>query len=175
MLGLDSARKLINYRPYSVSDNNVLAVKNEDGSESRVKIEDPSVWTILLAQNPERLIHVTDDAVERYREIMDTLGTEARIQHTHKNYRKRVKYRLLHKSEGAGFLYSVRKPPPPEPILIPSDKEGLLRALIQSVAELRAGNENMRNIMVPLAQEAQRRNILPAQLLSPEEMTWVYA
>ena len=60
-------------------------------------------------------------------------------------------------------------------VVIPSDKEGLLRALLQSVAELRAGNESIRNLVVPLAQEAERKNILPKGLLSPEELTWVYA
>ena len=60
-------------------------------------------------------------------------------------------------------------------VVIPSDKEGLLRALLQAVAELRAGNESIRNLVVPLAQEAERKNILPKGLLSPEELTWVYA
>ena len=33
----------------------------------------------------------------------------------------------------------------------------------------------MQNIVVPLAQEAKRRNILPQNLLTPTEMNWVFA
>ena len=63
----------------------------------------------------------------------------------------------------------------PSTIVIPSDAKGLLRALLQAVAELRAGNTSMQNIVVPLAQEAKRKKILPRNLLSPDEMTWVFA
>ena len=59
--------------------------------------------------------------------------------------------------------------------MVPSEMEGLLRELYQSVAELRAGNNSMQNIVVPLAQEAKRRNILPQNLLTPTEMNWVFA
>ena len=73
-------------------------------------------------------------------------------------------------------MFSVRKPSfKPSTFVIPSDRKGLLRALVQAVAELRAGNESMRNLIVPLAQEAKRKKILPDNLLSPEETTWVYA
>ena len=48
-------------------------------------------------------------------------------------------------------------------------------ALTIAVAELRAGNTSMQNIVVPLAQEAKRKKILPRKLLSPDEMTWVFA
>ena len=50
-----------------------------------------------------------------------------------------------------------------------------MRALLQALAELRAGNTSMRNLVVPLAQEAKRKNILPKHLLSPDEETWVFA
>ena len=59
--------------------------------------------------------------------------------------------------------------------MVPSDKKGILRELYQSVAELRADNNSMQNIVVPLAQEAKRRNILPQNLLTPTEMNWVFA
>ena len=63
----------------------------------------------------------------------------------------------------------------PSTVVIPSDKKRLLRDLLKAVAELRAGNTSMQNIVQPLAQEAKRRKILPPHLLSPKEMTWVFA
>ena len=50
-----------------------------------------------------------------------------------------------------------------------------MRELKKALAELRAGNTSMRNLVVPLAQEARRKRILPDGLLSPDEETWVYA
>ena len=83
---------------------------------------------------------------------------------------------------GSGFLFSIRPPPfekrlfHPSTVVIPSDKKGLLRALLQAVTELRAGNFSMQNVVVvPLAQEAKRKKILPANLLTPDEMTWIFA
>ena len=119
----------------------------------------------------------------KYRDIVDQLGLIPRVQFTNKRYKTRLKYKLL-SPQGKGFLFSVRKPssiPPhsrkfkPSTLVIPSDRKGLLRALLQAVAELRAGNESMRNLVVPLAQEAKRKRILPENLLSAEETTWVYA
>ena len=50
-----------------------------------------------------------------------------------------------------------------------------MRGLVKALEELRAGNTSMRNLVVPLAQEARRKGILPVNLLSPDEETWVYA
>ena len=88
--------------------------------------------------------------------------------------------------KGSGFLFSVRPPPfataaggkrrvKPSTVVIPSDKKGLLRELVKAVAELRAGNTSMRNLVVPLAQEAKRKKILPRHLLSADEKTWVFS
>ena len=63
----------------------------------------------------------------------------------------------------------------PNVVVVPSDKKGLLRELIKSVAELRSGNTSMQNVVVSLAQEAKRLKILPPGLLSPKEMTWAFA
>ena len=63
----------------------------------------------------------------------------------------------------------------PSTVVIPSDNKGLMRELKKALAELRAGNTSMRNLVVPLAQEARRKRILPDGLLSPDEETWVYA
>ena len=60
-------------------------------------------------------------------------------------------------------------------IVIPAKKQRLLRMFIQSLAELRAGNESMRNIVVQLAQAAKSRNILPKNLLTDDELTWAFA
>ena len=59
--------------------------------------------------------------------------------------------------------------------VLPSDKEGLIQQLVLAVAELRAGNTSMQNLIVPLAAEAKRLGCLPEYLLSPEEETWVFA
>ena len=59
------------------------------------------------------------------------------------------------------------------PLLIPSDDPGLLRSLYVALAELRAGNSSMQNIVVPFPQEAKRKGILPENLLSADEETWV--
>ena len=102
-------------------------------------------------------------------------------------YTTRAKFKLFPKSMktnfGSGFLFSIRPPPTfkrkkrlfhPSTVVIPSDKKGLLRALLQAVTELRAGNTSMQNV-VPLAHEAKRKRILPVNLLSPDEMTWIFA
>ena len=60
-------------------------------------------------------------------------------------------------------------------MIIPSDNEGLMRELTKGLTELRVENSSMRNLVVPLAQEARRKKILPDFLLSPDEETWVFA
>ena len=49
--------------------------------------------------------------------------------------------------------------------------------LYRAVAELRAGNTTMRNLIVPMVKEARRRHIhIPPGLLDePEDDTWVLA
>lgn len=177
VFGLDSGRRQVSGRPYWV-EGNLLLVNNEDGTISEIEINDLDVWLILLSQNPTKIIDLSDSAVRRYREIADELNLIPLVQFTTKNFKKRAKYKLLRPHEGTGFMFSTRKPSfmsSSEPIVIPSDPEGLMRALLQTVAELRAGNESIRNLVVPLAQEAERKKILPKGLLSPEELTWVYA
>ena len=114
----------------------------------------------------------------------------------HHGVMRRIKYKIIKDLDpkiGQGFLFSVRPPPfaasaattataaaadkriKPSTVVIPSDKKGLLRELVKAVAELRAGNTSMRNLVVPLAQEAKRKRILPRNLLSADEKTWVFA
>ena len=45
----------------------------------------------------------------------------------------------------------------PSTVVIPSDKKGLMCALLQALAKLRAGNTAMRKFVVPLAKEAKRK------------------
>ena len=68
-------------------------------------------------------------------------------------------------------MFSVQPPS----IVLPSDRVGVLMELNKALAELRAGNTMMRNLVVPLAQEAKRMNILPSDLLLSEEETWIFA
>lgn len=82
---------------------------------------------------------------------------------------------------GSGFLFSIKPPPftnkvfKPSTVVIPSDNKGLMRELLKALMELRAGNTSMRNLVVPLAQEARRKGILPPHLLSVDEEIWVFA
>lgn len=95
-----------------------------------------------------------------------------------KYYKKFSKFRILNKARsGSGFLFSIKPPPfvKPSTVVIPSDNKGLMRELVKALSELRAGNTSMRNLVVPLAQEARRKKILPKYLLEPDEETWVFA
>ena len=144
-------------------------------------------------------------AVKKYMQIVKDLGLVdiAMRNKTLANLEKRVKWPLVKNTRtvvGKGFLFTTKRPPflskkgrgssrianntmrcrkskllHPSVVLIPSNKKQLLRQLLKGVAELRSGNTSMRNIVVPLAQEAKRRKILPPGLLTDREMTWVYA
>ena len=87
-------------------------------------------------------------------------------------------YKLIRNIKiGKGFLFTS-KPPTlihPDTVVIPSDSKGLLKNLLLAVSEFRAGNTSMRNIIVPLAAEAERKNILPKDLLTNDEKIWVFA
>ena len=122
---------------------------------------------------------------DEYLRIVDELDLIHDAEDKGVSYRTCAKFKLFprstKKASGSGFLFSVRPPPPfkkkkklfhPSTVVIPSDKKGLLRALLQAVTELRAGNTSMQNMVVPLAQEFKRKKILPPKLLSPDEMTW---
>ena len=144
-------------------------------------------------------------AVKQYREIAKKLNLIAYArEHLKRGYNTRHKYKLIQPPAGSGFLFSTRKPAfinktikkqhtsavkkvtskkairkrkdfKPSTLVIPSDKAGLLRALVKALAEMRAGNSSMRNLVVPLAKEAKRMGILPKNLLVSDELNWVYA
>ena len=130
-------------------------------------------------------------AVKNYVDIVHKLNlVEIAIRNHPRTYKNRSKYKLIESfsTKGTGFLFSVSPPPflnkdiekkkkiiKPSTVIIPSDKKGLMRALLQALAELRTGNTSMQNFVVPLAKEAKRKKILPPNLLSPDEETWVFA
>jgi hypothetical protein len=118
------------------------------------------------------------DILREYKRIVNTLDLVQDAKNEGKPYANRAKFKLLNGKKGSGFLYSVRPPPfmfHPSTVVVPTDNKGLLRELLQALAELRAGNTLMQNIVVPLAREAKHKNILPPNLLTPNEMNWVFA
>ena len=149
-------------------------------------IRSEDLWRLLLLKRPSSIDLKLKSAgkyksfVRDYKRIVDELNlvdyAYAKCGNRMKN---RAKYKLLQdlaKKHGSGFLFSVKPPPfKPSTVVIPSDKKGLLRALYKAVAELRAGNTSMQNLVVPLAQEAKRKKILPPRLLTKEEKHWVFS
>ena len=183
IFGLNVRNGEIGNNTYSVVGNMLITQNKTDGTINNFEINDPKLWQLLLIQRPniikfELKSQHDHDILHEYKNIVSTLNLVQDAKNKGILYRKRAKYKLLTGKKGSGFLFTA-KPPPflfhPSTIVVPSDKEGLLRELYQSVAELRAGNNSMQNMVVPLAQEAKRRNILPQNLLSPTEMNWVFA
>ena len=102
--------------------------------------------------------------------------------------------RKVKKQRGAGIAkvkkhqYNRKQLFKPSTIVIPSDKKGLLSALVKATAEMKAGNSSMRNLVVPLEQEAKRRGILPIEYENgihsrsngneqqeEDNLNWIYA
>ena len=199
---LDDGKLGLNVKTFTIDDNpfivkgNMLIVKNANGSDKEsFIINNRNVWTLLLAMRPHHLLKLKSNgkyipAVKEYANIIQKLGILDKLERNKnekRSYRTRSKFKLLQtvtnlEKKGKGFLFSIDKPQflkketfKPSTVIIPSDKKGLLRALVKALAELRAGNTSMRNLVVPLAQEAKRKKILPQNLLSVDEETWVFA
>ena len=184
---------------FVVNGNTLVATNLDDGSVQSFEIDDYDLWRLLLVKRPRDIeLNLNDRAGQQvlhdYIEIVGRLDLIRNAVALGVPYKTRAKFKILPKAmrkiTGSGFLFTTRKPPIPFPIskkkrhhrlfhpstvVIPSDKKGLLRALLQAVTELRAGNTSMQNLVVPLAKEAKRKKILPNNLLSPDEMTWVFA
>ena len=183
VFGLNVKTGEIGNNAYSVVGNMLITQNKTDGTVKNFEIDDPKLWQLLLIQRPtmikfELKSQHDHDILHEYKNIVSTLNLVQDANNKGILYRKRAKYKLLTGKKGSGFLFSPQPPPflfHPSTVVVPSDKKGLLRELYQSVAELRAGNNSMQNIVVPLAQEAKRRNILPQNLLTPTEMNWVFA
>ena len=155
---------------------NTLTVNTEHGVKE-YKINDPDLWRLLLVMRPSSIKLKARGKYKQfvydYKRIADELDLiDYAFAKIGKNINKRVKYKLIsNEKSGSGFLFSTQPPP----FIIPSDKKGLLRELYKAVAELRAGNTSMQNLVVPLAQEAKRKKILPKNLLTVEEKNWVFS
>ena len=180
--------------------NDRIAFYTSHAEVMEAHITDPNLWKLLLVKNPNKIDLRLETPgggggyrrfVMDYMTIVDRLDLlDSALANRNVSITNRIKYKLIKaihmEKSGSGFLFSVRPPPPsiaaaaserikPSTVVIPSDKKGLLRELVKAVAELRAGNTSMRNIVVPLAQEAKRKRILPRHLLSADEKTWVFA
>ena len=184
LFGLNVKTGEIGNNTFSVTGN-VLTTKNKnDGTIKKFEIDDLELWQLLLVKRPNAInLSLRDrhgrDILNEYKMIVSTLNLVQDVKNKGMPYQNRAKYKLLKTGKkGSGFLFSTTPPPflfHPSTVVIPSDKKGLLRELLQALAELRAGNSSMQNIVVPLAQEAKRRKILPANLLTSNEMNWVFA
>ena len=200
--GLDTVTEKIGDYTFTIDGDRLKLINDEDEEDKReYVIDDNDLWTILLARAPGSYMVLTRPsntptkgksssyvpAVKDYIEIANELNLLETAEEHGGNYKRLSKYKILNKARsGKGFLFSIKPPPflhkklnkknfKPSTVVIPSDKKGLMRALLQALAELRAGNTSMRNLVVPLAQEAKRKRILPVNLLSPDEETWVFA
>lgn len=187
VFGLNTKTKQIGDYTFIV-DGNTLYTTDSEGQVKSFVIDDYDLWRLLLVKRPNDIGLKLKDirrrnipALDKFIEIVRELDLVSIAERNGIQIKNRAKYKLLPKM-GHGFLFTSTEPDflrktlvNPNVIVVPSDKKGLLRELVKSVAELRSGNTSMQNIVVPLAQEAKRLRILPPGLLSPEEMTWVFA
>ena len=183
VFGLNDRDRSIGEYSYKV-DGDTLHIMDQENEVRAFVIDNYTLWQLLLIKRPKDIGLKLKDirgnntpALEEYIRIVKELDLVKIALRDGFQIMNRAKYKLLPK-EGHGFLFTSTKPEfliHPSVVVIPSDKKGLLRTLIKSVAEMRSGNTSMQNIVVPLAQEAKRLKILPPGLLTPEEMTWVFA
>lgn len=182
MLGLDTVNHMIGDWTYDVIGNKLMVKNNEKTDD--FDIDDYNLWCLLLVFNPQKINLATENAygqllpfVKEYAHIIKRLGLLTRYQGITKS-QKRIKFKLLKRLRGgSGFMFTTHPPTfiHPDTVVIPSDPAGLMKDLYLSLAEFRAGNTSMRNIVVPLAAEAKRMGILPNNLLTNDEKTWVFA
>ena len=179
VLGLDVTTRTIGNYAYQVKGDTLHCLSGDD--EAIFQIKTLELLLLLLVKNPNRIELKLKQAKEflpfvyDFKDIADRLQLEATGQHL-PGFHARKKYKILRELEkaGTGFLFT-HAPPTTNTVVLPSDKEGLIQQLVLAVAELRAGNTSMQNLIVPLAAEAKRLGCLPKYLLSPEEETWVFA
>ena len=192
VFGLNIHTQSIGNNNFYVDNDTLIVTNKDDGTIQTFNINDYVLWQLLLMKRPSDVgldfkNGKKKDMLKKYLDIVKSLDLIHDANDRGVPYRMRAKFKLFPKSMktsfGSGFLFSIRPPPfemkkrlfHPSTVVIPSDKKGLLRALLQAVTELRAGNTSMQNVVVPLAQEAKRKKILPANLLTPDEMTWIFA
>ena len=205
-LGLCPDTHQIGDYTYAVYGNTLQAVSNHNKDEDmqfdmQFDIRDLNLWKLLLVLNPTKIgLKLTiggkaysgrHDYLPFVRAYVD-IARKLNLLDTYTGSKSRVKYALLThhwgSGVGSGFLYSSIPPPPPHHAAVPSstiprvvvlppDNRGLMSELYRALAELRAGNTTMRNLVVPMVREARRRRIrLPPDLLTtPYEDTWTLA
>jgi hypothetical protein len=192
VFGLDVKKHRIGDYSFVVNGNDLYVYdpdSNDPNDSVTYTIVDPDLWKLLLVQRPKDIkLELSDaqgnntPALVRFRDIVHDLFLVDSAVDASAGVDRRAKYKPPPPPKGRGFLFTSTEPDflrkslvNPNVIVVPSDKKGLLRELIKSVAELRSGNTSMQNIVVPLAQEAKRLKILPPGLLSPKELSWVFA
>ena len=187
IFGLNVTTKRIGDYSFLVTGN-TLQIRDHDDHVRSYVIDDYDLWRLLLVKRPKeigvKLKGVrgrNTKTLDEYIRIVDDLNLVSIAHRDGVQIKNRAKYKLLPKA-GYGFLFTSTQPEflrqtlvNPNVVVVPSDKQGLLRELIKSVAEMRSGNTSMQNVVVPLAQEAKRLKILPPGLLSSKEMSWVFA
>ena len=178
MLGLNSSIHHIGNYTYKVSGNVLHVSENGNSDEyKRFVVTNLDLWKLLIVLNPSKIRLKLKDSNGKYLPFVHdfaNIANELNLLSTYSGSKNRIKYIALinlHHGSG-GFLFSTVAPPV---VVLPSDKQGLLSELYKALAELRAGNTAMRNLVVPLSREAARRHILPKNLLTPDEETWVLA
>ena len=176
---------------------------DEDEDMQKFDIRDLNLWKLLLVLNPTKIglkLTVGGKAYSGRHEYLPfvqdyvDIARKLNLLDTYRGSKNRVKYALLTHHWGSGvagsggFLYSSIPPQPqhaadpsssssstiPRVVVLPPDNPGLMSELYRALAELRAGNTSMRNLVVPMVREARRRRIrLPPDLLTtPYEDTW---
>ena len=175
MLGLNVDTHQIGEYPYEVEGDVLKVVVDHNGESKEFEVNSQVLWKLLIVMNPSKIDLKLKNKkqyfpyVYEYADIAKSLNLMA----SYRGPKTRAKYKLLKTIHGGkGFLFSIQ---PPSAVVIPSDDAGLMKELVKALAELRAGNSTMRNLVVPLAQEAKRKNLLPHNLLTPDEETWVFA
>ena len=132
---------------------------------------------MLLAKNPTKYIELRNVSTRKYHSYVNEYENIAEKLHFldfvdqsgEIAVRNRTKYKILQSGSG---LYSLLPPPH----LVPSDPQGVLRELQKAIAEYRAGNKSMRNIISPLIHQARRMKILPKKECQKmyRQFNWVY-
>ena len=193
-LGLCPSTHHIGIYAYAVHGNILQVVTNENEENEEMhqfEITDLNLWKLLLVLNPSKIgLKLTTQGENKKKEYLPFVLDYVHIAHklnlldSYTGSKNRVKYALIAQVHGgSGFLFTSIPPSPPTPpptprvIVLPPDNRGLMSELYKAVAELHAGNTTMRNVIVPMVQEARRRHIrIPPELLENlEDYTWVLA
>lgn len=182
VLGLNPKTGRIQDKTFSVHGDS-FTVTDADNNQKSFTVTNPYTWVYLLAKNPSQIVDTPSDApaVTEYRNIAQKLGLVENLTkiNVKKGYKKRNKYKLITAKTGKGFLFTTIPPPMLRKgngmTFLPSDKQGIIRELMVAIAEYEAGNKSLRNIIVPLFQQAKRQKILPKTLEKTlKKFNWVY-